>query len=94
MNMQKTEITWFNVNDKLPNGNYTHIFEIQRYSQEVLFCNYIAFFIGVYDKENNQWLACQDEIDTAEIVFEVSDWAELPENPNIKRNAKLIQKFK
>jgi hypothetical protein len=72
---------WISVKQELPSGIYGKIkTEYNKHiSQEVLFCNDIAMFVGVYNSNEETWYS--GEVEDGNQVYDVTHWMELPLRP-------------
>lgn len=72
---------WISVNKELPSGIYGEIrTEYNKHiSQEVLFCNDIAMFVGAYNRNEETWYS--EEVTDGNQVSDVTHWMELPPMP-------------
>jgi len=72
---------WISVDQELPCGIYGKVRteHNKHLSQEVLFCNDIAMFVGVYNNYDCTWY-CEEATDGNQ-VSDVTHWMELPPMP-------------
>ncbi len=71
---------WISVEDKLPSGYFSSSDICKDLSEEVLFCDKLTVYIGVYDRGYECFKAGEPFDD--DLISSVSYWMPLPKLPN------------
>lgn len=76
---------WISVDQELPCGIYGKVrTEYNKHlSQEVLFCNDVAMFVGVYNSYEDTWYSMEPT--DGNQVSDVTHWMELPLMPKFNK---------
>jgi|LakMenEpi03Aug12_release.lakeMendotaPanAssembly.Ray.scaffolds.fasta_scaffold3615371_1 hypothetical protein len=71
---------WIDINKKLPQGTWTKHEWQKHLSEDVLFCNDLAIFVGRWNREKDWWET--DEPAKGNWVDGVTHWMPLPKLPS------------